>query len=58
MDKLKTLDLFREQISLEIDYEFGYAAIIYDKSSGKAVIKGVGTTPHLATEDLANKWNH
>jgi hypothetical protein len=51
----RTLDLFRDQLSLEADYQFGYAVTLR-QNQGKEIIRGVGSSPRKAVEDLAQKW--
>lgn len=51
----KTLDLFRDQLVLEADYQFGYAVTLR-QNHGKEIIRGVGASPSKAVEDLAAKW--
>lgn len=50
----RTLDLFRDQLVLEADFQFGYAVTLR-QNGGKALISGVGSSPHKAVEDLAEK---
>ena len=52
---LKTLDLFRDQLALEADFQFGYAVVLR-QNGGKPLMKGVGSIPHKAMEDLTSKW--
>lgn len=54
-EALKTLDLFRDQLELEADFQFGYAVVLR-QNQGKPLLRGVGSTPHKAVEDLAEKW--
>lgn len=54
-ETLKTLDLFRDQLELEADFKFGYAVVLR-QNHGKPLLRGVGSTPHKAVEDLAEKW--
>ncbi len=54
---LKTLDLFRDQLVLEADYQFGYAVALR-QNGGKPLLRGVGSSPHLAVLDLAAKWEN
>ena len=54
-ETLKTLDLFRDQLVLEADFQFGYAVVLR-QNHGKPLLRGVGSTPHKAVEDLAEKW--
>lgn len=54
-EALKTLDLFRDQLVLEADFQFGYAVVLR-QNHGKPLLRGVGSTPHKAVEDLAEKW--
>ena len=54
-ETLKTLDFFRDQLVLEADSQFGYAVTLR-QNDGKALISGVGSTPHKAMEDLAETW--
>ncbi len=54
-EALKTLDLFRDQLVLEADFSFGYAVVLR-QNGGKPLMKGVGSSPHKAMEDLASKW--
>lgn len=51
----RTLDLFRDQLTLEADYQFGYAVTLR-QNQGKEIIRGVGSSPRKAVEDLAAKW--
>ncbi|MCQ2090317.1 MAG: hypothetical protein MJY93_08720 [Fibrobacter sp.] len=51
----RTLDLFRDQLVLEADFRFGYAVVL-KQNQGKPLVRGVGSTPHKAVEDLANQW--
>lgn len=51
----RTLDLFRDQLVLEADFQFGYAVTLR-QNGGKSLMRGVGSTPRKAVEDLANKW--
>jgi hypothetical protein len=51
----KTLDLFRDQLELEADSQFGYAVVLR-QNQGKPLLRGVGSTPHKAMEDLAETW--
>lgn len=51
----RTLDLFRDQLVLEADFQFGYAVTLR-QNGGKALIRGVGSSPQKAMEDLAAKW--
>ena len=48
------LELFKGQISLETDSQFGYAVTIRHEM-GKPIVKGVGSSPSKALEDLAVK---
>ena len=50
----RTLDLFRDQLELEADFQFGYAVVL--RQNGMTLMKGVGSSPHKAVEDLASKW--
>ena len=54
-ETLKTLDLFRDQLVLEADSQFGYAVVLR-QNQGKPLLRGVGSTPHKAMEDLAETW--
>lgn len=54
-EALKTLDLFRDQLELEADFQFGYAVVLR-QNQGKPLLRGVGSTPHKAVEDLAETW--
>lgn len=54
-ETLKTLDLFRDQLVLEADFQFGYAVVLR-QNQGKPLLRGVGSTPHKAMEDLAETW--
>ena len=56
-ETLKTLDLFRDQLVLEADFQFGYAVTLR-QNGGKALIRGVGSSPQKAMEDLAAKWEN
>ena len=51
----RTLDLFRDQLELEADFQFGYAVVLR-QNHGKSLLRGVGSTPHKAMEDLAETW--
>ena len=51
----RTLDLFRDQLVLEADSQFGYAVVLR-QNQGKPLLRGVGSTPHKAMEDLAETW--
>ncbi|WP_290724179.1 hypothetical protein [Fibrobacter sp. UBA2449] len=51
----RTLDLFRDQLELEADSQFGYAVVLR-QNQGKPLLRGVGSTPHKAMEDLAETW--
>ena len=51
----RTLDLFRDQLELEADFQFGYAVVLR-QNHGKQLLRGVGSTPHKAVEDLDEKW--
>lgn len=51
----RTLDLFRDQLELEADFQFGYAVVLR-QNHGKPLLRGVGSTPHKAVENLAAKW--
>ena len=53
----RTLNLFRDQLVLEADYQFGYAVTLR-QNQGKDLIRGVGSSPRKAIEDLANKWEN
>ena len=53
----RTLDLFRDQLTLEADYQFGYAVTLR-QNQGKEIIRGVGSSPRKAVEDLAAKWEN
>ena len=53
----ETLDFFRDQLSLEADYTHGYAVVIR-QSAGKELMRGVGTSPHAAMNDLLAKWEN
>lgn len=53
----KTLDLFRDQLSLEADFQFGYAVTLR-QNKGRELIRGVGSSPRKAVEDLVNKWEN
>ena len=53
----RTLNLFRDQLVLEADYQFGYA-VTPRQNQGKKLIRGVGSSPRKAIEDLANKWEN
>jgi hypothetical protein len=53
----RTLNLFRDQLVLEADYQFGYAVTLR-QNQGKELIRGVGSSPRKAIEDLANKWEN
>ena len=53
----RTLNLFRDQLGLEADYQFGYAVTLR-QNQGKELIRGVGSSPRKAIEDLANKWEN
>lgn len=53
----RTLNLFRDQLVLEADYQFGYAVTLR-QNQGKELIRGVGSSPRKAVEDLANKWEN
>ena len=53
----RTLNLFRDQLVLEEDYQFGYAVTLR-QNQGKELIRGVGSSPRKAIEDLANKWEN
>ena len=54
-EALRTLDLFRDQLELEADSQFGYAVVLR-QNQGKPLLRGVGSTPHKAMEDLAETW--
>lgn len=54
-DTYRTLDLFRDQLALEADFQFGYAVVLR-QNGGKPLMRGVGSSPHKAVEDLAAKW--
>lgn len=51
----RTLDLFRDQLYLEADFQFGYAVILR-QNQGRELIRGVGSSPKKAVEDLVNRW--
>ena len=53
----ETLDFFRDQLSLEADYTHGHAVVIR-QSAGKELMRGVGTSPHAAMNDLLAKWEN
>ena len=52
-DSKETLDFFRDQLSLEADYTHGYAVVIR-----QSAMRGVGTSPHAAMNDLLAKWEN
>ena len=53
----RTLDLFRDQLVLEADFQFGYAVTLR-QNGGKELIRGVGSSPKHAVEDLLVKWEN
>ncbi len=53
-DAYRMLELFKGQISLETDSQFGYAVTIRH-DMGKPIVKGVGSSPSKALENLAVK---
>lgn len=56
-DSKETLDFFRDQLSLEADFTYGYAVVIR-QNQGKTLMRGVGASPHAAMIDLLAKWEN
>lgn len=55
---IATLDIFRDQLKLTTDIEFGYAVELRDEGSNRPLLKGVGTSPKKAMLDLLVKWEN
>lgn len=55
MSTLETISLFAGQLVLEEDFQFGYAVTL-KQNHGKPIMKGVGSSPKKAVEDLVSKW--